>query len=216
MIIFDQLRISDDGTKLYVEVHVNGADYFKNIYIDKIYVYTADKVSETDPNTPVIETDESTNTSKAVDYIYAEQVDGEVKEKSWVLKASDCIKSWKTDAKEMKFTQKEMGQSLLFVYIVCKGTVGECTPCRLDDKTTLGVTFDEKLLWQRAMGYAKALGDGCDVPVGFVDFILLWNAFKASVETEHYIAARKYWAMLFDKDSDGYIAEAGGGCGCHG
>ena len=31
MILFDQLRISDDGQRLYINAHVNKADYFKNL-----------------------------------------------------------------------------------------------------------------------------------------------------------------------------------------
>ena len=35
MIIFDQLRISDNGKMLYVDIHVNKADLFDNIFIDR-------------------------------------------------------------------------------------------------------------------------------------------------------------------------------------
>ena len=52
MLIFDQLRLSDDDTKLYINVHVNKADYFKDMYLDNIKVMTADKVSETNPEVP--------------------------------------------------------------------------------------------------------------------------------------------------------------------
>ena len=52
MILFDQLRISDDGKRLYINAHVNKADYFANVYIDSIVIMTADKVSETAPGTP--------------------------------------------------------------------------------------------------------------------------------------------------------------------
>jgi hypothetical protein len=91
-------------------------------------------------------------------------------------------------------------------------------------KYVLGVTFDENLLYQRVMQYTKSLADNCKIPVAFMDFILLWNAFKASVETEHYIPAIKYYNMLFGKDADGnpygaYDKTSGvisKPCGCHG
>lgn len=31
MVIFDQLRISDDGKRMYINAHVNKADYFNDI-----------------------------------------------------------------------------------------------------------------------------------------------------------------------------------------
>ena len=92
-----------------------------------------------------------------------------------------------------------------------------CPPCRLDELTTLGVTFDEALLHQKVLGYTNELIQDCQVPQGFTDFILLWNAFNSAIETEHYIPAIKYWNMLFDStiDSGGYIGNKGN-CGCHG
>ncbi len=205
MIIFDQLRISDDGKRMYVNAHVNKAQFFSNISIDTITIMTSDKVSETSPGIPT------------EDYIYTKKIEGEERELHLVLEASDFVKTWETDAKAMAFRQTDMSNALFFVYIKCKGTPGACTPCRLDEETTLGVTFDENILYQRVMSYTKELvRDCCNVPVGFIDFILLWNAFKASVETEHYIQAIKFFNMLFDiVDDDGHKSITKG-CGCHG
>lgn len=206
MIIFDQLRISDDGRKMYINAHVNKADYFDNAYIDSITIMTSDKVLETAPGTPTS------------DYIYTKKIEGNKKEINLVLTANDFTRTWEKDPKAMPFKQGDMSRTLFFVYIKCKweGTPGECIPCTLDEETTLGVTFDENMLYQRVMDYTKDLLDECKVPIAFMDFILLWNAFKASIETEHYIPAIKFFNMLFG------IVDASGhkgiikGCGCNG
>lgn len=192
MLIFDQLRLSDDATRLYINVHVNKADYFKDIYLDNIKIMTADKVSETNPEVPT------------EDCIFTHTFGDNVKEAALVLTVNDFL----------TLKQSDISRTLFFVYVKCKGTVGACVPCRLDELTTLGVTFDEKLLYQRVMDYTKFLADNCKIPVGFTDFILLWNAFKASIETEHYIPAIKFWNQLFDVDTIGNITYKG--CGCHG
>lgn len=192
MLIFDQLRLSDDATKLYINVRVNKADYFKGIYLDNIKIMTADKVSETNPEVPT------------EDCIFTHTFGDNVKEAALVLTVNDFL----------TLKQSDMSRTLFFVYVKCKGTVGACVPCRLDELTTLGVTFDEKLLYQRVMDYTKSLADDCKIPVGFTDFILLWNAFKASIETEHYIPAIKFWNQLFDVGTTGNITYKG--CGCHG
>ena len=192
MLIFDQLRLSDNATKLYINVHVNKADYFKDIYLDNIKIMTADKVSETNPEVPT------------EDCIFTHTFGDNVKEAALVLTVNDFP----------TLKQSDMSKTLFFVYVKCKGTVGACVPCRLDELITLGVTFDEKLLYQRVMDYTKSLADDCKIPVGFTDFILLWNAFKASIETEHYIPAIKFWNQLFDVGTTGNITYKG--CGCHG
>lgn len=205
MIIFDQLRISDNGKKMYINAHVNKASYFDNIYIDSIVIMTADKVSETNPFMPTS------------DYIYIKKADDGTKELDLVLTPNDLSRSWETDVNAIAFNQADMSNTLFFVYIKCKGTPDSCTPCRLDEEVTLGVTFDENVLHQRVMGFTKQLVSSCcNVPTDFIDFILLWNAFKASVETEHYIPAIKFYNMLFGiVKKDGYQSTTGG-CGCHG
>jgi len=86
----------------------------------------------------------------------------------------------------------------------------------LDENIVLGVVFDETMFYQKVMNHTKDLLATCCVPKLFIDFILLWNAFKASVETEHYISAIKFYNLLFDvRDSKSYI-ETIKGCGCHG
>jgi hypothetical protein len=195
MILFDQLRISDDGRRLYINLHVNNADYFENIYLDELVIVTADKVSETSPHLP------------SEDDIYKKVFEGEQKEADLVLQHIDFNE---------KYNKCILSNDLFFVYVKVKGTPDPCVPCRLDEEITLGVTFDENLLYQRVMDFTKQLVDDCAVPIGFADFILKWNGFKAAIETEHYVPAIKYWKMLFEESND--IASHGTHkpCGCHG
>lgn len=200
MVIIDQLRISDDGKRMYINAHINAASYFDNIYFDEITIMTSDKVSETTPDLPTS------------DYIYHYQVQGNSKEIALVLTPEDFIRTWETEPSAMNFPYADMLKTLFFVYFKCKGVPDACTPCRLDEEVTVAVTFDENLLYQRVMDYTKQLAQDCQVPVGFTDFILLWNAFKAAIETEHYIPAIKYFGMLFENE----VVVVSNGCGCHG
>lgn len=192
MVIFSQLRISDDGKRMYINVHVNNASYFNNIYLDKITIKTASQVSEAAPE---LVTDE---------YIYQQEITGEQKTLDLVLQVTDFNE---------KFTNIDLTKDLFFVYIQCKGVPDPCTPCRLDEMTTLGVTFDDTQLYQMVMGYTKDLLKDCQVPTAFTDFILQWNAFKAAVETEHYVSAIKFWKLLFDSNIHAYSSNS---CRCHG
>jgi hypothetical protein len=194
MIIFEQLRVSDDGKRMYINLHVNTADYFKDIYLDRLTIVQADKVSETSPYVPSSE------------YIYNKVFDDGLKEADLVLQPTDFTEG---------FMKTDFSSDLFFVYVRVKGTPDTCTPCTLDEEVTLGVTFDENILYQRVMDFTKSLADTCQIPVGFTDFILQWNAFKAAIETEHYIPAIKFWNMLFDK-TNGISTRITKNCGCHG
>lgn len=204
MIIFDQLRISDDGKRMYINAHVNKADYFNDIYIDSIVIQTAGKVSETDPGLPTS------------DYVYIKKAEENAKELNLVLEASDLSRSWESDSKAIAFGRGDMSKTLFFVYIKCKGTPGSCTPCRLDEETTLGVVFDENVLHQKVMDYTKELVADCSIPSAFIDFILLWNAFKSAIETEHYIPAIKFFNMMFEEVGKSCQSRIIKTCGCNG
>jgi hypothetical protein len=200
-VIFDQLRLSDDGKRILINAHVNKARYFDGIYIKNITITSADRVSETNPHVPT------------KNYLYRRDFESGTKSIDLVLTANDLMRNWEKEISKMVFKETDMSGTLFFVYIECAGTPSIDTPCRLDEMLTVGVTFDEKLLYQRTMDYVKRLSDDCNVPIGFIDFILLWNAFKASIETDHFIPAIRFWNMLFGDWNKGNTSK---GCGCHG
>ena len=213
-VVFDQLRIADDGRRMYISVHVNRAEYFDNIYLDSITIVTADRVYESCSGVPTS------------GYLYKRVFGENMKEADLVLEPTDFMKSWEQDAHNMMFKRSEMSSNLFFVFVKVKGIPGECTPCALDKEVTLGVTFDESVLYQKVMDYTKELADDCKTPSGFIDFILLWNAFKASIETEHFVPAIKYFNMLFGDGANSAATGSSNGktigytyskpCGCHG
>lgn len=200
-VIIDQLRISDNGRKMYINVHVNKAEPFNGVYLESITILTADKVSETNPGSPT------------EDYIYKKTF-----ETGTESAALELIPS--RDFNEL-YTRPVMGNTLFFVYITTNwdnrdGSRNCCIPCRLDEQVTVGVTFDEKLLHQRVMDYTRELIQDCVVPRDFIDFILRWNAFKSSVETEHWIQALNFYKLLFDEGGSFNGFTGTRKCGCHG
>lgn len=221
MLIFDQLRISDNAKRLYINVHVNFAKEFDNIMLDSITIIPAIgkdgelQVSETSPDIPT------------ENYIYKKvytedlQVDHIVIDKG-VLDAafnnwngSEAIDATKPHAK-MSYSNGDFSNDLFFVFVKCKGTPGECTPCRLDEEITLGVTFYEAKFHQAVMQNTRELNRQCDIPKNFLDLILLWNGFKSAIETEHYMVAVDYWKKLFGGRNGIPALGTTKPCGCHG
>ena len=82
MVIFDQLRISDDGKRLYINIHVNKAAHFDDIYLDSITIMTSDMVSESSPECPT------------TDFIYRKEYSEDLKEDSLVLESCDFMRIW--------------------------------------------------------------------------------------------------------------------------
>lgn len=202
MVIIDQLRISDNGQQMYINAHVNKAEVYSGVAIKSVVITTASNVSETSPEPPT------------EGYIYKKEYtnDAEHLTKEIDLVLPDAVDPW-------LYPQPNLSGDLFFVYITCETiTTNPCLeylPCNLKKEVTIGVTFDENLLYQKVMGYTKELADTCAAPSkAFIDFILLWEGFKASVETEHFVSAIKFYDMLFGKNIT--PAKNVKPCGCHG
>lgn len=191
-VLFDQLRISDDGRELYIDAHINKSSDFADTTIGGLYICLGSKIYETETIDP-----------ESNGFIYSKVYDEEVTEIHEVIHIGD---------EDLQYN-KTLFKDLFFVYVKCNNLPDDgCCYTAVGDYV-LGVTFDENLLYQKAMQFTKGLTNKCEIPVGFTDFILLWNAFKASVETEHYIPAIKYYNMLFDNTNGISITK---GCGCNG
>lgn len=199
MVIVDQFRITDDGKNMLLQAHVSDAvdasdnPLYNNVYIKKVVIKTASMTSEAAPEI----FDE--------DYIYKIEYDENPPRNIEIVLTPEALME--------KFPKNTFTQDLFFVFI--EETDYECDlPCSCCKPETTAVTFDESLLYQRAMGYIKELSQECDTPSkGFIDFILLWNAFKASVETEHWTSAVKFYKMLFMNIQNNTYTK---NCGCHG
>lgn len=172
---------------------------FENVTLDKLYIKTSKSLTQ------------DSLWSETDGVIYETSLKGmspDNKSAAIVLPCNDEH----IDVEE--FQESSFSGVLLFVYTKTEGSPEECTPCPLTNNPTLGVTFDENVLYQKVMQFTKDLANDCKIPVGFTDFILLWNALKSSIETEHYIPAIKYYNMLFDNDS--VTTYSTKDCGCHG
>lgn len=218
MILFDQLRISDNGKNLYIDAHVNKAENFDNAFIESVTIMTADKVSETAPE------------MYTEDYIYKKTFEGDVKEIHLFLGKEDFDAAFiNVDTEgspiddavpvgKVSYSKDILSNDLFFVYVNVRweGEPDSCLPCSVISLPALGVTFDETLLYQKAMQFTKALADECRVSREYIDFILLWNGFKAAIETEHYNPAISFWKKMFFVGGGISGINTVNPCGCHG
>ena len=206
MIIFDQLRISDDGRRMFIDIHVNQAAG-EGIHLQNLVITTAEHVPE------------SVSLSSVDEYIYKKNFEGTEDEAHMILDASifdAAFNNLLPDAEAtIPYTSTSLSGPLFFVWVdTTAENYSAETPC-FADEPTLGITFDAKLLYQQAMGYTKELADDCTISDGFIDFILTYSAFKSAVETDHYCDAKTFYNQLLGISRD-TPKKIGRRCGCHG
>lgn len=141
----------------------------------------------------------NTNSLILVYDIYTEYLIQDLKEVHLVIDKSDI--------------KADLSKDMLYVYFHVTGTPSSNTPCRLDETYTLGVTFNEGAIYNRMMGYTKEIMNTCEVPKGFINMILQLEAIKASIETENYVSANKFYNRLINTKSSNTSSI---NCCCHG
>ena len=202
MIVFDQVRISDDGKVFYLDAHVKTSASFSDVYITKLAVMRDTEMSETSAT----EFPESS-------YAYFEgwDIDVELKEVHRVITLNEFNAVLNT---EHLPTMTDLSHNLFFVYIECEGTPSFDTPCNSYNNPSIAAAYDTRRIYSIGMNYVRELSVDCTIPSGFIDFILNNEALKFAINTGHYIPAKQYFnnVMGYSRGNVGTIKN----CGCHG
>lgn len=128
--------------------------------------------------------------------VYSKVFDGDAKTISLSLDSSDL----------------DLDKQLLFVYVIAKGTPSPDTPCGKDNQTTVGVVCNLSYLYSMPMGYIKNIAQSCEIPIGFINYILQYNAFKYAILSKNYSLAVEYWNLFYKNNTRSITTK----CGCHG
>jgi len=86
-------------------------------------------------------------------------------------------------------------------------------PCGCCDPTILkGTVVDMEPFYNQAMQFIKELGDACELPRNFIDYILKFKGLELSIQTGNYAQANELFANYFNRDKKAFTNV--GGCGC--
>lgn len=223
MVVFDQLRISNDSRKMVIDVHVNQLSYYDNMYISSITLCTEKVVSEL--NSAVVPSD----------YLYRIEYDDHPRSVSLTLTKAVMDNAFihtnngsalsGHETATVSFSTSDFRSHLFFVYVELGGIPAANTPCDMDKSIYVGVTFDYGTLYGQAMNFTRELAADCTVPRGFIDFILNLEGLKMAIDTDHYVPAVQFWKRLYTGirmiSATGNVGEVRPlttpkSCGCHG
>ena len=194
MIIFDQLRISSNGQTMYIDAHVNQSPHFSETTIEKLCICLAKDVVETiDP--------------ESIPNIYSKQYDSAT--------TKEIHEAIAIDDENLTYNKPSF-KDLFFVYIKCANVPEDKDCYTAVGNYVVGVTFNTTVLYQAVMQYTKDLNRTCEIPKNFINLILLWNGFKAAVETGHYLVATDFYNKMFKGNALTAASSINNICGCHG
>ena len=198
MVQFDDLRISSDKTKVYVECRVKDYDAYANMYIKSIKLeYYKKRGVAGVPGDGAI-----TMYSNTLDDTSVKQVRA-----SLTVSALD----------KATFGTDKFEGGLFYVTVECDGELGAnaaLLDCGEDSTVDIGLIADWEVLYAGGMKLIRSMLNNCNpcvVPGNLEHFIILWNGFKLAADACDYELVDKLWSRISFGDSSGV---RGSGCGC--
>lgn len=200
MVIFNELRICDDGNKLIIDVSIDSASVYDNMYIKGISVIWYKDMS-------------ASASLSSGDIVYQNTVpDITVRNKRLTVNANELLHVLQTNNNSFK-------GGLVYVLVECDGTLPASIstyPCGADEKIKIAAAPDWKTVYSMGMGYVYDLFDDCSKQCksmgGFENFVLLWNALKLAIAACDWDTVSSIWDKLnFVPSASGVVSS---GCGC--
>lgn len=181
MIDFTELRITPDSKYLIIEIRVKEEAYYENVYIDSITIDNQDTYVDNGGSTASV----------------------------FHIELEEDMKYYR-----LRLNENMLGVSLeglFFVKVKVRGIPSEGTPCGCDNEYTTEVITNVYPIYKQGMAYIKDVENSCEIPVGFADFILKFNAIDFAIKTCNYTLASKYYNMFLKNYKN---VNNKGGCGC--
>lgn len=202
MVRFNELRITEDRKCLIVDVEIEQVGLYSGMHIEEIYLdYYKNVDSSGFPSNKSYKMYPQTETNNQLKGVRVSMFD--------------------TALEDTELGVDTFKDGLFYVTVVCDGDIGDVSklPCGTDDTVHTQAVIDWRGFYERGMQYISSMfgcgADKCELPAGFEDFILLWNALKAAISTCDWPMVSKLWDRILRSGKISSAKSIGGTpCGC--
>lgn len=206
MVIFNELRITDDRQEIRIECYVDELSIYSSMYISSIRLYYYDNVDHS--GFPI-------DREKVIAVFDNETSDVTIRSVRRCVKTSDI---------ESTLGVSTLDGGLFYVLVECDGTLPAASaafPCGSDSTIDIGIIPDWQKMYEIGMAHVNAMTSGCVdpcvAPSGFEHFIMLWFALKLAMATMDFDQINEMWKKFLRVSgthiSAGTVARSGG-CNC--
>lgn len=205
MVIFNELRITEDKTCLIVDCSVRSLEGYNGMYINSIDIDYYKNVEQY-----------GVPSGKAMRIYEKGEFDAGERAVRVTLKSTELDKD--------TFGTDTFDAGLFFVTVTCDGTpenpeILESYSCGMDNTVDVGVVLDWEAVYRLGIGYAARLADGCepdcDVPSGFENMVLFWHALRLAIAVCDWVSVSRLWDRFMRSFRGMGMSTLPAGCGCN-
>lgn len=174
MIVFNNVRISQDDKYITIDAEIENNKYYENMYIDSVIIDNQDTFSPNGPsNNPI--------------YTY----------KAQPLNSDIYSRKVHLELTKVDLNLATLEKNIFFIYIVAGGVPAPDTPCGYDNNTAVKVLVNTYPVYRNIMNYIKELGNTCSVPYNLIDKSLQLKMLDISIQTGNNVETINIWKKYF-------------------
>lgn len=185
MVVFSELRVTNDGGKLIIDTFIENTPGDENQKIDQIWLDNRAPVYVNGCPHP---TDNAVLVASIDDEVYKEDIE---KYQASIIDES-LRKGYLTEVTYGRYSSISINSDMLHVYVITSGGESkecECTP-------TIGTVVNIYPYYQLSLYYMREMGESCVPPREFIDFLLKLKSVEIAIKVGNYDLAHQMWENL--------------------
>lgn len=205
MVVFNELRITNNGETLLVDCKIKELAVYSNMYIKSVDVYHYKNVDANgDPKL-----------IGKVLTIYDNELD------DTAVKNVRICYTYNQPAAQLLGLTHYFRDEILVVKVTCEGTLGADIvnyPCGMDVPVDRGLAVDWYSMYHRGMRQLNQISDckgGCGASGNMEQFIITWFSLKLAIQNCDFESIVVLWDRFLRLKGRGFSVRRGG-CGCGG
>lgn len=218
MIKFNELKITPNNENLIIDVSIEDAEYFKDVVLDSIIIDTQDTYTQNGPSSKAIFTYIVAEEDYDAVYSLPESAECSPVQEEQSLNYCFTIDNYSKKSVRLVLKSEDLGVpiagNIFFVYVIASGEPTVDTPYDLRNSKIIGTAINAYPIYKQSMEYTKELGDSCNIPKNFIDYIFRIKALDLAIKTGNYQEVIRYWNKFFKVLN--YNIEPSLNCGCYG
>lgn len=187
MVIFKELRVNKEGSKLIIDVEIPDYSWNNTASIVELYVHT---------DTTFISDTQTSDNAVYINKTFA-----------------PLTKTVRLELDSASLNNTIINKALFFIFVRTNG-VSTSAPPEYQILLNMGAAVNLYPFYQRSVIYMRDLTKDCTDRKAFIDFILRMKALENYIYTGHYSQAVLFWTKYFKESKE--IIPFNTNCACYG
>lgn len=192
MVKINKIEIDPLEGTLFIDVKVDEAVYYNDIYLKGIYIDTQSTYNENGPSDQLVYSEEQANVD--------------------ISQGQQGIKEWTLTIPESAILAT-LSDNMFFIWIKTQGDFASDTPCGGDNYLTLAIVLDPHIIYKKMLDLIQSNRNCCSPNTVLIDYYLVFQSLQyALINKDNSFAIKQYNMLVKNNYNNILNSICNGGC----